>query len=121
MTTPEAGELRATLAELDERQRKIVGGVVAILIEQPERARERELVVEQYTQVVLLACGFEDVASVHDGVEQVQAYAREQIDPLLNATFALFVRTAADLADRAEPPSKEEAVAHALGYLAGEA
>ena len=38
--------LRATLAAFDPRQQKIVGGVVAVMIENPERVRDREWMVE---------------------------------------------------------------------------
>jgi hypothetical protein len=110
MTDPRPA-LRRRLAALDARQRKIVGGVLAVMIENPERVREREWISEQFTQVVLLACGFEDVGSV-------QAYAREQIDLLLSACYELFTVTAEDLAPRVrEGVTREEALAHALDYL----
>lgn len=117
MTDPRPA-LRQRLASLDARQRKIVGGVLAVMIENPERVREREWISEQFTQVVLLACGFEDVGSVQEAVERVQGYAREQIDPLLSACYELFTVTAEDLAPRVrEGVTREEALAHALDYL----
>jgi hypothetical protein len=120
MTDPRT-HLRSHLAGLDARQRKIVGGVLAVMIENPERVREREWITEQFTQVVLLACEFEDVGSVQEGVERVQTYAREQLDPLLSACYQLFTVTAEDLAPRlAEGVSREDALAHALGYLGSE-
>jgi len=111
--------LRATLARLDGRQRKIVGGVIAIMIENPERVREREWIAEQFTQVALLACGFEDVGGVQEGGGLLQVYVRENIDPLLNACYELFRRVGTDLAPRAGL-SRQEAVAHALSYFVSE-
>jgi hypothetical protein len=111
--------LRATLAAFDPRQQKIVGGVVAVMIENPERVRDREWMVEQYTHIVLFACDFEDVAGVQEGTERVQAYARDNIHPILNACYQLFQCVGDDLAPRvAEGITREEAVGHALGYFA---
>ena len=110
--------LRATLAAFDERRKKIVGGVIAIMIEHPERVRDREWIAEQFTQVSLLACGFDDVASAMRGRERMQAFVQENIHPVLNACYRLFQVVGADLAARDEPAStQEDAVAHALSYL----
>ena len=120
MTDPRPA-LRATLSAMDERQKKIVGGVLAVMIENPERVREREWISEQFTQVVLLACDFEDVGSVDEGVGRIQAYAQEHIDPLLSACYQLFAVTAEDLAPRVpEGLTREDALAHAMGYFAAE-
>jgi len=114
-------ELRERLRALDARQRKIIGGVLAVMIENPERVREREWITEQFTQVVLLACDFEDVGSVQEGVDRIREYATEQLDPLLSACYQLFTTTAEDLAPRlATGVTREEALAHALDYLGGE-
>jgi hypothetical protein len=113
--------LRATLTRLDERQRKIVGGVIAIMVENPERVREREWIAEQFTQVALLACGFEDVAGAQQGGELLQAYVQENVGPLLNACYELFQVVGDDLAPRLSAGlSRQDAVAHALSYLVNE-
>ncbi len=118
MTDPRPS-LRATLSTFDERQKKIVGGVLAVMIENPDRVREKEWISEQFTQVVLLACDFEDVGSVDEGVGRIQAYAQEHIDTLLSACFQLFAVTAEDVAPRvAEGLTRDEALAHAMGYFA---
>lgn len=110
--------LRATLRGFDERQRKIVGGLIAVMIEHPERVKEREWISEQFTQVTLLAAEFEDVGSVQEGVERLQTYARENIDALLGASYQLFQLAAEELVPRlAEGVTREQALAHALGYL----
>ena len=108
--------VRAELAAFDERQKKIVGGVVAVMIQNPEAVRDREWISEQFTQVTLLACGFEDLDDAQEGLTQVQEYARENIGPILNACFRLFLRVAADMQER-DGPTQEEAVARALDYF----
>ena len=109
--------LRATLAAFDGRQKKIVGGVIAIMIESPERVREREWIAEQFSQVALLACDFEDVGGVQEGKDRVQEYLRTNIHPILNACYQLFQCVGDDLAGR-PGLSREDAVAHALSYFA---
>lgn len=112
-------DLRATLAHFDERRKKIVGGVLAVMIENPGRIREREWIAEQFTQVVLLASGLEDVDDAQDGLAQIQTYARENIAPILNACYRLFQVVAEDLAASAgeEGFTREDAMVRALEYF----
>ena len=116
---PDRDALRATLADFDDRQRKIVGGMIAVMIENPHRVREREWISEQFTHVTLLASGFEDVASVQAGMDQVQAYVRTNVTPLLNACFLLFLCVAEDMEGREDEATTEEAVIQALRYFPG--
>ena len=110
--------VRAALAEMDDRQRKIVGGVLAVMFASRERVREREWMVEQFTEVTLLACDFEDVPSVQDGMQQVQDYVRANIDTVLNACFMLFTQVAVDLqSEDVTSFSQQEAMERALNYF----
>jgi len=114
--------LRATLASFDERQKKIVGGVIAVMIENSGRVKEREWITEQFTQIAMLSSDLEQVESVDRGVDVIQVYVRTNIDPILSACYRLFQVVAEDLAPRAsEGLSREDAVAHALGYFVSEA
>ena len=118
MTDPR-DELRNTLAAFDDRRKKIVGGMIAIMIENPDQVRNREWIAEQFTQVTILACDFEDVASTSEGVERVQRYVQENIQTVLTACFQLFGFVGEDLSSRVkEGLTREEALAHALGYMA---
>ena len=118
-SVPDRSTLRSQLAALDTRQQKIVGAKLPSMFQNPERVRDREWVVEQFTHVVLLAGDFEGVDSVSDGVDAVQSYAQEHRDLLLNACFGIFLVVADDLADAgAEERSIERAMQLALGYFA---
>jgi len=113
--------LRTTLAGFDERQQKIVGGVIAVMIENSDRVKEREWITEQFTQIVMLSGDLEQVERVDQGIDAVQAYVQTNIDPILSACYRLFQIVAEDLAPRAkEGLSREDAVAHALGYFVPE-
>lgn len=116
----EREDLRGTLAAFDDRQKKIVGGVVTVMIGNPHRVRDREWIAEQFAQVTLLASGFEDVSSAQDGLAQIQGYVQENVNPILNACFRLFQCVADDIAagGGAQDMDRADAVELALGYLA---
>ena len=58
-----------------------------------------------------------ELVLVQDGGQKIQAYVQDNIDPLLNACYLLFQAVASDLAPRAGELTREEALAHALGYF----
>jgi len=110
-------EVRATLAALDDRERKIALGLTALFMRQPEHAQDREWVSRELVQVTLFAGEFE-ASSPDQGVAEVQAYLEARAEPLLRAAFLLFERVGLDLAPRAaEGFTFEEAMAHAVAYL----
>ncbi len=119
MQVPSRDDLRATLAEFDETQTKVVGGVVAVMFAEPKRVQDREWMSEQFTQVALLTGQFEEAEHAHEGLEIAQNWIRSNISPILNACFALFVHTAEDMreqhADKAF--SASDAMIQALGYF----
>jgi len=121
MKTPDPEHVRRTLAAFDERQRKIVGGLIAVMIRRSERVREREWICEQFTQLALLTAEEDDTASPDARAAALGRYVRANIDDVLNASYELFLRVAADMAARAhEDPSHADAVAQALTYFGGE-
>ncbi len=115
--TPTPEEVRAALAPLDPREQKIVGGMLTVMMTEPDRVREREWIAEQLTRVTLLAGEFEG-DSPDAGVQAVQDYLRDKAPGLLSASFLLFQRVGLDMAPRAEAGfSFEEALACGLQYL----
>lgn len=110
--------LRTTLATFDDRQKKIVGGILAVMIENPDAVRNREWMSEQLAQLTLLSADFEQLDDVMQGVAEVQAYVRENAEPILTACLQLFQFTAEDLAPRvSEGITRQDALAHALSYF----
>lgn len=117
-------QLRAQLAACDERRKKIIGGVLAVMFKNPERVREREWISEQFLQVALLAGDWEqdgggqELGSADQAVGLAQDYARANIDPILNACFALFACVGEDLRERApDERTQESAMLQALSYF----
>ncbi|MCA8981164.1 MAG: hypothetical protein H6831_00590 [Planctomycetes bacterium] len=119
MTDPDPrAALRATLAGFDQRQKKIVGGILAVMIENPDAVRNREWISEQFAQIALLSADFEHLEDVTQGVAEVQAYVQANAEAILSACFQLFQFTAEDLAPRvADGLTKQDALVHALGYF----
>lgn len=113
-TTPD--DLRRRLAALDGRSRKVVSGLVAVMMRHPARVREREWMAEQLASVALLA-GDGEADSARDAPHALQAWLGGRADGLLEAAFLLFGRVGLDLAPRAGSLTPEDALAHALSYL----
>ena len=119
MELPEPDEVRRQLADLDEREEKIVAGLFALMIREPGRVRDREWLLERLTQAALLSSGAEESeAEAGEDLGELRGYLEEHHARLLAASFLLFQRVGTDLAPRAAAGfTLEEALAAALGYL----
>ncbi len=117
MDAPTPEQVRAALADLDARRRRIVAGLLTAMMRDPGRVRDREWVSEQLAQVTLLS-GEIEADSAADAIEDVRAYLQDHASDLLAATYLLFQRVALDLQPRAAAGFElEEALAVALSYL----
>lgn len=119
MQVPPRDELRRSLQTFDETRKKVVGGTLAAMFAAPDRVRDREWIVEQFTQVALLTGEFEDVGEAHEGFEAARGWVRTHIDEVLNACYALFVHVADDLRQSRGDGSfsASDAMIQALGYF----
>lgn len=118
MQAPTPEEVRALIDTLDSLDRKVAGGVLTLLMREPEKVRDEEWLAERFVEVAVVAHGFpEDGTATTDDVEVVRTYAEARRRPILNAAIALFVRTAVELAAAGEPPTHERAHAVVRSYL----
>jgi len=118
---PSADDVRALVRPLDQLDRKVLGGLLALLMTEPARIRDREWVAQQFVQLAVVAHGFdggEDAVS-SDDVELVQLYAERRMPAILPAMFALFVRVADDLRARGGAFALDDAQALMRDSLAG--
>jgi hypothetical protein len=117
MDAPTPDEVRHTLAPFDARHQKIVAGLLAVMMRQPQRVREREWMAEQLIEVTLFAGEFE-ADSPEAGVRVVQDFLHAHAEELMSASLLLFQRVALDLAPRAAAGfGFEEALRCGLEYL----
>jgi len=118
---PTSTALRRQLAELHPRQQKLVGGMITVMLRNANRIHEREWITEQFTQLALLVTESELAEDPVQAAQDTQEFAQANINPVLNASFALFLRVRADLSEQdPKPPGFDDAVARALSYFADE-
>jgi len=116
---PDRPTLRATIADFDPTAQKVVGGMVLAMMHQPDSVQDREWLSEGLTQMAGQAMELPDVPNPEQ-LESLRVWIMEHRDAVLNAAFAVFVRTAEDL--QASQPGVEltfdRASSAALVYLA---
>ena len=122
MQVPSRETLRASLADFDETRKKLVGGMLAVMFASPDKIRDREWISEQFTQVALLTGRFEGVEHAHEGVEIAREWISENLTPVMNACYALFVHVADDMRQRHGEASfsASDAMIQALAYFDAE-
>jgi hypothetical protein len=117
---PTSDEVRVLLTPLDELDRKVVGGLVALMMTKPGSVRDQEWIAEQFVNTAVIAHGFEGDAEASDeDVKTIQNYARARMPDLTLAAASLFVRIAEDLRQSGDAPTLEAAKIILQGYLAG--
>lgn len=117
MTEPTPDQVRFAMAHFDARQQKIVASLLAVMMKNPTRVREREWISEQLTELTLLAGDF-DATSPLEGVQAVQDYLQANSEELVCATFLLFQRVGLDMSSRVEEGfTLADALECGLGYM----
>ena len=121
MTTPDRNRVRRTLSTFDARRQKIAGGMIAVMIGNAERVRDREWICQQFTEIVQMTNEVEDEADPQAVVSELQAFVRDNIDAVLNACFELFLCVAEDMSAQTDAsPTQSAAVARAMTYFHSE-
>lgn len=116
---PEPDEMRALVQPLDDLDRKVLGGLVAIWMANPGKVKDREWTSQQFVHVATVAHGFpEEGPASTDDVERIREYAQQHMERVLRVGFALFVRVAQDMQQRAGGFSFDDAQAVVRDYLA---
>jgi hypothetical protein len=119
---PDRAALRETIQDFDPLTQKVVGGVVMAMIAAPDQVTDREFLAETLAKVAAKAHGLPDPSQepqTPEQTERLRAWILAHRDRVLDAAFAVFVRSAEDL--RGSPAGEltpERAAAAALVYLA---
>ena len=119
---PTPDELREIIAPLDDLDRKVLGGIVAVWMAEPTKLRDQEWTAQQFVHVATVAYGFDGEqgpASTED-VERIRGYAQARMDDVLRVGLGLFVRVASEMQAREGGFDYEDAQECVRGYLGGE-
>lgn len=116
---PDPRTLRTELAAIDALDAKVIGGLVTVMIAKHDRVRDQEWLAETFTRLAVAAHGFDEHTPADADVATIEDYAAQRMPDVLRLSFALFVRTAADLQERGQAFDFEEACGVAAAYLGG--
>lgn len=113
-------DLRTRLCALPREEQKLIGSLMALLLQDPHKAREREWVAEQVTQLFLLT--HKEAIEAHQDQSSALAFieseVRKKAPVWVELTFALFHQTAQDLTPLLKDGlSRGDALAHAMTYF----
>ena len=109
---PSPKALRTQLMGLGEDERKVIAGMVVLMMKEPEKVRDREWILEAYTHISAQALEMGD-----ERLEQLKELVRERRDLVLNASFGLFFRVAQDAAELGGTPTLAQATVMAMAYF----
>ena len=116
---PTPDEVCDLVRPLDDLDRKVLGGLVALWMSDPSKIRDKEWTSECFVHVSTVAHGF-DVntgPATSEDVEVIRKYAEQRMDTVLRVGFALFVRVAHDMQEREAGFSFENAQECVRKYL----
>ncbi|MFN3244041.1 MAG: hypothetical protein ACE37K_21220 [Planctomycetota bacterium] len=116
---PTPDEMHELVRPMNDLDRKVLGGLVALWMAEPGRVRDREWTSQQFVHVATVAHGFDGEqgpASTED-VEVIRSYAQTNMDQVLRVGLSLFVRVAHDMQEREGGFSYENAQECVRGYL----
>ncbi len=111
------------LQPLEDLDRKVLGGLVALWMSEPGKVKDREWTAQHFVHVATVAHGFDssDGPATSEHVETIRAYAATRMETVIRVGFALFVRVAHDMQEREGGFSFENAQESVREYLEGPA
>ena len=109
---PSPEDLKAQLMGLGEDERKVIAGMVVLMMKEPDKVRDREWLMEAYTHISAQALEMGD-----ERLNELKALIQERRDLVLNASFALFFRVAQDAAQAGGTPTLAQATVMAMAYF----
>ena len=118
---PTPDEMHAMVRPLDDLDRKVLGGLVALWMVDPSKVKDREWTAQQFVHVATVAHGFDtdEGPATTEHVDTIRAYAQGHMDQVIRVGFALFVRVAHDLQQLESGFTYENAQQCVRQYLEG--
>lgn len=97
MTLPGPDQIRAAIALLNTVEKKVLGGMIVLMIQNHARIKDQEWVAENFTRLSVGALGLEQEREVDADIEEVSKFIETSMGPVLNAAFPLFAQVATDM------------------------
>ena len=119
MKLPGSAKIRAAIAPLSSTEKKVLGGMIVVMIRNHDRIKDEEWVAENFTRLTVGALGLLAVRAVDEDIEEVSKFVEKSMGPVLNVAFPLFAQVAADMRQKTggDPFTLEEACDQALSYF----
>jgi hypothetical protein len=124
MAFPNRDQIRAGIQGLDVAEKKVLGGIMVVMIHNHARVKDREWIAENFTRLAVPALGVAGVGDVDDDLDRVKRFVTASLGRVLDLAYPLFALVAADMQGRmaaGESHSLEDAVERALAYFSSSA
>lgn len=115
-----AEELRARIRALDPTEKKVLGGLIVLMIRNHDRIKDTEWIFESLARLSVPALGLDQEGEVDEDLDTVQEFVQRSSRQLLNVAFPLFVAVAGDMRQKmadGESYALDDACARALDYF----
>ena len=119
MEFPGPKEIRAAIAELNGTERKVLGGMVVLMIHNHQKIKDQEWVAESFTRVSVSALERNTEGPVDEDIQVVSTFIEKSMGPVLNVAFPLFAQVAVDMQGQTGDAgfTLEDACTQALHYF----
>ncbi|MEE2887422.1 MAG: hypothetical protein VX951_08325 [Planctomycetota bacterium] len=115
-----AEELRARIRAFDPTEKKVLGGLIVLMIRNHDRIKDTEWMFESLARLSVPALGLDQEGEVDEDLDTVQEFVQRSSRRVLNVAFPLFVAVANDMRQKmadGESYALDDACARALDYF----
>lgn len=117
---PTPAELRTQIGTLDPTQKKVLGGLIVLMIRNHQRVKDQEWIFESLAGLSVPALGLDEAGEVDGDLDAVQEFVKRSSTVVLNIAFPLFAAVADDMRQKmaaGESYGLDDACARALDYF----
>jgi len=117
---PTGEELRSRIRALDPVEKKVLGGLIVLMIRNHHRVKDSEWIYESLVHLSVPALGLEQEGVVDEDVGRVQEFVQASARQLLGIAGPLFAVVAEDMREKmaqGEDYGLGDACARALDYF----
>ena len=119
MKLPDGPQIRASIAALDAVEKKVLGGMIVVMIRNHAKVKDQEWIAENFTRLTVSALGLSQERAVDEDIQEVNEFIDASMGNVLNVAFPLFTQVAQDMRHKSmgQAFTLEEACEQALTYF----